>query len=104
MKTEFLNIIEKGELMAKVISGDDMAIKTMFNELARLEGVVKDYEIGIEAIIGKFESRTFKTPKRFKEVENEVKEEKPTCKHDYHTFFNKGYRKCLRCGDEYPIS
>ena len=47
-----------------------MAIKTMFNELARLEGVVKDYEIGIEAIIGKFESGTFKTPNRFKEVEN----------------------------------
>ena len=70
MKTEFLNIIEKGELMAKVISGDDMAIKTIFNELARLEGIVKDYEIGVEAIIGKYEGRTFKTPNRFKEVEN----------------------------------
>lgn len=39
-----------------------------------------------------------------KDVENEVKEEKPTCKHDYFTFFNKGYRKCNKCGHEYTIS
>jgi hypothetical protein len=25
------------------------------------------------------------------------------CQHDWHTFFNKGYRKCNKCGDEYMI-
>ena len=25
------------------------------------------------------------------------------CQHDWHTFFNKGYRKCNKCGDEYTI-
>lgn len=25
------------------------------------------------------------------------------CQHDWHTFFNKGYRKCNKCGEEYTI-
>jgi hypothetical protein len=25
------------------------------------------------------------------------------CQHDWHTFFNKGYRKCNKCGEEYCI-
>jgi hypothetical protein len=25
------------------------------------------------------------------------------CQHDWRTFFNKGYRKCNKCGEEYTI-
>ena len=70
MKTEFFDIIEKSKLLNEVSNGNQEAIKTLFNEIARLEGVIKDYEIGVEIIITKYEERIFKTPNRFKEVEN----------------------------------
>lgn len=32
-----------------------------------------------------------------------VRSEQLKCRHDWHTFFNKGYRKCNKCGEEYTI-
>ena len=62
MKTEFFDIIEKSKLLNEVSNGNQEAIKTLFNEIARLEGVIKDYEIGVEIIITKYEERIFKKP------------------------------------------
>lgn len=62
-----------------------------------------DYLFDIEKV-GDY-NEMWKRFERYEENLNEpIKEEKPTCKHNYYTFFSKGYRKCLRCGDEYPIS
>jgi len=42
---------------------------------------------------------------QMKDVINDEKENltDAKCNHDWHTFFNKGYRKCNKCGNEYIL-
>lgn len=66
MKVEFISFEDKRKIAfalsdAKV---DDKICEFIFNEMQRLEGIIRDYEIGIGQIIDKSESKTFKTPKK----------------------------------------
>ena len=62
MEATFLNIIEKHNLQQELEKGDTEAIKKVFNELGRLESLIRDYEIQIKQVVRVFESKTFKNP------------------------------------------
>ena len=62
MEATFLNIIEKHNLQQELEKGDTEAIKKVFNELGRLESLIRDYEIQIKHVVRVFESKTFKNP------------------------------------------
>ena len=61
METTFLSPLDKGKLINRIEAGDKEAVRLIITEMDRLEGLVKDYELGIRLIRDKFESRTFKT-------------------------------------------
>ena len=62
METEFIQTQEKEILMKALKIGDNDAIKSVFDEISRLENVIKDYEIGIYHLNNKFNCKVFKRP------------------------------------------
>lgn len=62
MEAKFLNISDKVRLKIGIESGDKKSINAAFDEIARLESIIRDYEIGIRQINIKFTDKTFKTP------------------------------------------
>lgn len=62
METEFMSITERVKLNMQLELGDKEAVRTVMDELIRLESVIKDYEIGINQINKRFNSKTFKRP------------------------------------------
>lgn len=57
-----MTITEKVKLKAAIERGETIAITALFDELQRLESVIKDYEIGIRQITERFHSPFFKKP------------------------------------------
>jgi len=64
MKPEFLSIDDKAILMVKLEKGNIDAIKYLFNEINRLENLIKNYEIIIDQMNHFSESKLFKTPEK----------------------------------------
>lgn len=62
METKFISITEKIILMKNLEDGNLKSIRIIFDEINRLESIVRDYEIGIRVINEKFAGKTFKTP------------------------------------------
>jgi len=62
METEFYSLTEKRHIMDMLESGDKKAVKIVINEIQRLEGVIKDYEIAFGICASKIDCHTFKKP------------------------------------------
>lgn len=60
IKTEFAPLAVKMYLSEKLKDGDPKSIEKVFNELDRLESIIKDYEMLFNAINVRQESKTFK--------------------------------------------
>jgi len=65
METQFLSTIQKGQLIHKLLQGDDSATTTIIKEIDRLESVIRDYELGMRLMHDKFENKTFKIPQDY---------------------------------------
>ena len=66
METEFIQIQEKAILMEALKRGDEDAIKSVFDEISRLEIVIRDYELGISLVNSKYNNKAFKRPASIK--------------------------------------
>lgn len=62
METKFLNISDKVRLQIALEKGDKKAITATFDEIARLESIIKDYEIGIRQVNSKYTDKLLKNP------------------------------------------
>jgi len=66
MKTEFIELSTKREIMNRLESGDTLMIPYVINEIERLENIVRDYELGMEMVADRLNNtRTYKTPNKF---------------------------------------
>lgn len=63
METKFLNISDRVRLQIALEKGDKKAITDVFDEMSRLEIIIKDYEIGIRQINSKYTNKFLKKPK-----------------------------------------
>lgn len=62
MPTEFLDILEKAFLMSQIAQGNIKAGQRLLSEIDRLESRIRDYEVGMQGVVQKLESNTFKKP------------------------------------------
>ncbi len=62
MKTQFTSILDKAKIAKRLESGDKDAIDWALNEMQRLESLIRDFEVAFDAMDGKRNSKTFKTP------------------------------------------
>ncbi len=62
METNFIDLNKKMIIIEELKSGDAKSIKLIFDEIQRLESIIRDYELGIRLLNEKFESKTFKQP------------------------------------------
>lgn len=62
METKFLNISDKVRLQIALEKGDKKAIYATFDEIARLESIIKDYEIAIRQVNSKYTDKFLKNP------------------------------------------
>lgn len=60
--TEFLDITEKAFLMSQIEQGNIKAAQKLLSEIDRLESRIRDYEVGMNGIVEKLTSKTFKKP------------------------------------------
>lgn len=66
MKTIFVDLSDKSILMNKMRKGDDKAIEYVISEIDRLESIIRNYEAGMDIIVGRLDSTSFKEPKPIK--------------------------------------
>jgi hypothetical protein len=59
-----MSITHQIVLKARAESGEKEAFLELFDELQRLESIIKDYEIEIEMIVGRFNDNRNKLPKK----------------------------------------
>jgi len=60
MDTKFLKMSDFMKLRNKILKGDEESIDFLFEELSRLESIIKDYEIGLKSAVDKYETTIFK--------------------------------------------
>jgi len=60
---QFFSISDKATLIQKLEKGDAVAIKTIINELDRLESIIKNYELAFEQTKRSFEKEKNNEPK-----------------------------------------
>lgn len=65
MKTEFLTLSQKQVLYEALIGGTDpkQYSRDVFEEIERLENIIKDHELTIELVQDRFSKTTYKKPK-----------------------------------------
>ena len=51
ISTKFLTVLEKVRIHNELLQGNKDSVILIFNELDRLESIIKDYEIGLEQLI-----------------------------------------------------
>ena len=61
--TNFLSIIDKSKLYSLAQNGNKEGIELLINEIDRLESIIKDYEIGINQLLHKYNDKIIKNPK-----------------------------------------
>lgn len=62
MPTEFLDTLEKMYIMSQIEQGNMKAAQRLLSEIDRLESRIRDYEVGMQGVVQKLESNTFKKP------------------------------------------